>query len=323
MKYRNIANIEAEIVNATICAPANAGTRKRRTSNIGRSCRNSTRPKTTSATTDPTSSPTTRPLDQPQSLPRKRPRTNAKSPTDKVICPGMSSPPCPSSRDSRSIRAPKNRQAAPIGKLTKKIHRQPAHSVSAPPTSGPIATAAPMVAPQIPKAVPRSRPWNSWVKRASETANMIAPPIPCAPRARFRNRGSVAAPHRAEAAVNNTTPMRKTRLRPSRSPSDPAFRTTLASMSEYASTTHWRSVKELCRSRWIFGSATLTTVMSSSSMKMPTQTMIKVRHFRSMAATVSQQDSAMPAGMVSDYGACAFASAPPGPGAGRSGTVGG
>ncbi len=123
--------------------------------------------------------------------------------------------------------------------------------------------------------------------------------------------------------MNSTTPVRNTRLRPSRSPSDPAFRTTLASMSEYASTTHWRSVNEACSSRWIFGSATFTTVMSSSSMKMPTQTMIRVRHFRSMSATVSQQDSAMPDGMVSDYGARAFASAPPGPGAGRSGTDGG
>ena len=202
-----------------------------------------------------------------------------------------------------------------MGRLTKKIHRQPAHSVNAPPTSGPIATAAPTVAPQIPNAVPRSLPWNSWDKRARETANMIAPPIPCAPRARFRNRGLEAAPQAAEATVNRTTPVRKTRLRPSRSPSEPALRTTVASVSEYASTTHCRSVKELWRSRWIFGSATLTTVMSSRSMKMATQTMTSVLHFRSIAATVTEKDSAVSAGMVSDYGARAFASAPQWPGA--------
>ena len=92
--------------------------------------------------------------------------------------PSQSNPPCFSSRDScRYAHAPAT-HAAPIGRLTKKIQRQPAHSVSAPPTSGPIATAAPIVAPQIPKAVPRSRPWNSWVRMASETENMIAPPTP-------------------------------------------------------------------------------------------------------------------------------------------------
>ena len=49
----------------------------------------------------------------------------------------------------------------PIGTLMKKIDSQPMPSVSAPPTSGPMATAAPIVAPQIPNAVPRSRPWKA------------------------------------------------------------------------------------------------------------------------------------------------------------------
>ena len=48
-----------------------------------------------------------------------------------------------------------------------------------------------------------ARPWNSCESRAKETANMMAPPIPCAPRAKFRNSGLVAAPHAAEAAVNS------------------------------------------------------------------------------------------------------------------------
>ena len=45
----------------------------------------------------------------------------------------------------------------PIGMLTRKIQRHESQEVSIPPASGPIATAAPIVAPQIPKAVPRSR----------------------------------------------------------------------------------------------------------------------------------------------------------------------
>ena len=94
------------------------------------------------------------------------------------------------------------------------------------------------------------------------------------------------------------------------SPSEPAVSTTVASMSEYASTTHWRSVNEVCRSRWMRGSATFTIVMSSRSMKMATQTMIKVRHLRSMPWTLTQQDSATPFRKVTDYGAYAAASAP-------------
>src|SRR5207249_1239842 len=122
--------------------------------------------------------------------------------------------------------------------FTKKIQRQDRYVVRTPPTSGPTATAAPVVAPQIPNAVPRSRPWNSWERSASEVANMIAPPIPCEARARIRKSGELAAPQRAEAAVNRTTPPTKTRLRPSRSASEPALRTQVASARAYASITH-------------------------------------------------------------------------------------
>ena len=46
-------------------------------------------------------------------------------------------------------------------------------------------------------------------------------------------------------------------------------------------TTHCRSENEECSERWMSGSATLTTVMSSSSMKMATDTAINVHHLRS------------------------------------------
>src|SRR2546430_8748877 len=58
-----------------------------------------------------------------------------------------------------------------------------------------------------------------------------------------------------------------------------------------------------------------STLFPYTTLFRSTQTMVKVRHLRSMPATVTQQDSAVSAGMVSDYGARAFASAPPGPGA--------
>ena len=115
--------------------------------------------------------------------------------------------------------------------LTKKIHRQESQEVSMPPASGPIATAAPIVAPQAPNAVPRSLPWNSCEMSARLVANIIAPPMPCAPRAMIRNSGSFAAPQAAEASVKSATPIRKIRLRPKRSASDPAVRTKVASAS--------------------------------------------------------------------------------------------
>ena len=46
--------------------------------------------------------------------------------------------------------------------------------------------------------------------------------------------------------------------------------------------THCRSVKLAPRSSRIEGSATLTTVMSSSSMKVATETAISVHHLRSI-----------------------------------------
>ena len=49
---------------------------------------------------------------------------------------------------------------------------------------------------------------------------MIAPPMPCTPRARIRKSGSSAAPQGAEASVNRTIPITNIRLRPNRSASD-------------------------------------------------------------------------------------------------------
>ena len=171
--------------------------------------------------------------------------------------------------------------AIPIGMLTKKIQRQPAHSVRTPPTSGPIATAAPVVAPQIPNAVPRSRPWKAFASSASETANMIPPPTPCTARAAMSTPASVAIPQPNEAAVNRTRPIVNTRRRPKMSASDPAASTVVASVSAYASTTHCSCAKLASSSRWMSGSATFTTVMSSSSMKIAVQTAISVHHLRS------------------------------------------
>ena len=97
-------------------------------------------------------------LDQPFSLPWSNPYTSRKSDPVKAAVPNQSTRARPGLFDSSTRNIVTQIAATPIGMLTKKIQRQPAHSVRTPPTRGPIATAAPVVAPQIPNAVPRSRP---------------------------------------------------------------------------------------------------------------------------------------------------------------------
>ncbi len=100
-----------------------------------------------------------------------------------------------------------------------------------PPTSGPIATAAPAAAPQIPNAIPRSFGGNSCASSASEVANIIAPPIPCTPLATSSTGADQARPHTAEETVNTASPTRKTRRLPTMSDTDPAVSSAAASVS--------------------------------------------------------------------------------------------
>ncbi len=61
-------------------------------------------------------------------------------------------------RLSLSVRRAITTAATAIGTLTKKTQRHDSASVSSPPTIGPAAAAAPLVAPQMPKAVPSAGP---------------------------------------------------------------------------------------------------------------------------------------------------------------------
>ena len=119
----------------------------------------------------------------------------------------------------------------PIGTLTKKIHSQPRPEVMIPPSTGPTATAAPVTAPNTPKAVPRSLPWNACAISASAVANIIAPPMPWTARARFSISGVLDRPQTAEAVVNTNRPAMNTRLRPIRSAIEPDVSRNVASVS--------------------------------------------------------------------------------------------
>ena len=111
-----------------------------------------------SSTAAPASEATIGALPQPSGLPRMRPKISRNRAPEKHTVPAQSRRPAVGFEDSSTRASVSATATIPIGTLTKKIASQPIASVSTPPTSGPTATAAPVVAPQRPSAVPRSRP---------------------------------------------------------------------------------------------------------------------------------------------------------------------
>ena len=160
----------------------------------------------TSSSTAATSSPTISAELQPSALPRISAKIRHTRPPENVTSPAQSTLPSAGLRDSSTLASVIAIAPMPIGTLTKKMNSQPSHSVSAPPTSGPTATAAPVVAPQRPNAVPRSGPWNAFASSASAVANISAAPLPWIARATLSSSGVPASPHSSEAAVKIAEP---------------------------------------------------------------------------------------------------------------------
>ena len=125
----------------------NDGLRNSRSGSIGCVERASMARKATSATAAPANSATICVLPQPTSLPRSSASTSRKRPAVSAIWPGTSTGGVAGSRDSWTLVRVIHRQKMPIGMLIRKIHCQSRPLVSAPPTSGPMANEAPMVAP--------------------------------------------------------------------------------------------------------------------------------------------------------------------------------
>ena len=276
--------------NVTMETPRNAGRPKRSVSSIGRSCIRSTTTKATRRAPPPIRLPRIRALLQPLEFPRSSPKTIRKSAADRVSSPQMSARTARSSRDSFIRLSATQRANAPTGTFTKKTQRQPRVSVRIPPTSGPEATAAPIVARQSAIAPPRSGPRYSWPISASAVAKRAAPPTPWIARATSRATMFQARPQSSDAPVKTTTPTMKRSLRPKRSARAPAVRMSAASVRAYASTTHSSPVRPACSCRWMLGSATFTIVMSSSNMNVVVQTATRV-HRRAWASPSMRRDA--------------------------------
>ncbi len=93
---------------------------------------------------------------QPASPARIRPYVTAPAATVNVIVPGRSKRPPHGAFDSVTPRTVNQTAIRQTGRLTRNTQRQPKCSVSSPPASGPAAAAAPLTAPQMPNATPRS-----------------------------------------------------------------------------------------------------------------------------------------------------------------------
>ena len=136
-----------------------------------------------------------------------------------------------SSRDSRVANSVTATAPTATGRLRKKIARQETYSVSAPPTTGPMASASADTPAQVPIALPRSSAGNVTVMIESVAGIMNAAPTPWMARPATSQPWSGARPMAALDSANTTTPNRNILRRPRMSPSRPPVTSRTANVS--------------------------------------------------------------------------------------------
>jgi hypothetical protein len=119
---------------------------------------------------------------------------------------------------------------------------------------------------------------NVVVTIESAAGDTNAAPRPWIPRATINAVSLCASPQTSEATVKRTTPARKIRLRPIRSPARPPSSRKPPKRSAYELTIHWRFASDMSRSLWIDGSATFTIVASRMTMNCARQTRTRTIH---------------------------------------------
>ena len=149
---------------------------------MGARLRSSQRTKAATSATPATMGPATPKLVQPFSLPCVRPQTMPSRPVLTRARPGRSSAlfgPLLSLRRKKAMGS----RAMPMGTLSQKIHCQERPSTTAPPTTGPSATARPAVPLQMPRARPRRAGGTAAERIVRVSGVTTAPPTPCRARA--------------------------------------------------------------------------------------------------------------------------------------------
>ena len=218
-------------------ASANVRLRKKRIGSIGCSVRSSHATKHTSSAAPATNEPTMPAEVQPTSLARTSPHTIPTRPALARARPGRSSrdagPRLSSSRSRIS-----GASTSPIGTLSQKIQCQEMPLTIAPPTSGPSATARPLIPPQMPSASPRRSAGTEADRIVSVNGITIAPPRPWAARATSSAKIDGASAAAADATVKIAMPITSSRRRPNRSPNAAPVNSSTANVSVYALTVH-------------------------------------------------------------------------------------
>ena len=158
-------------------------------------------------------------LVHPWALPRTRPSTMPNRPalTSADARPGRGAA---RSRGTRTASTrPAGRGPAPTGTLSQKMYCHDHPLVTAPPTSGPIATAVPPMAPQIPRAAFRRSGGTAALSRVSDRGMIIAPPGALEGPGRDQDRDARGqGGHRRGRGEHARCRATKMRRRPNRSP---------------------------------------------------------------------------------------------------------
>src|SRR5215207_8941364 len=158
-----------------------------------------------------------------------------------------------------------------------------------PPSTGPSAAPAPTVAPQAPKAVARSRPWNVVEMIDNVVGSISEAPMPsmiASPTIRLGMSHESAASN--EPAPNSAAPMMKIRRWPNTSASRPPMMSRLAKVSAYPVITHSTAGSVVSKSRRMVGIATVSTELSSTTMSAATTTTASVIQRRGSGVAVTR-----------------------------------
>ena len=175
-------NIPKDISSALRLISGKLRPRNRCIGTIGASVRSSQSTNAVSSTAPATKPVSTSGVVQPASPPRIRPSTTPSSP------PVASTVPRTSSRRTGPRLSVRPNHASgssttPSGTFTQKIHCHEAASTTAPPITGPSATASPPMAPQAPTAAPRFSGRTLADSSVRLSGTITAPPMPCTARA--------------------------------------------------------------------------------------------------------------------------------------------
>jgi hypothetical protein len=180
--------------------------------------------------------------------------------------------------------------------LIRKIHRQDRWSTISPPSTGPKTGASNAGTPTTIMTRPILAGPAARARTVCPTGMSSAPAAPCSTRKPIRLPAFQANAHSAELVANATVAVMNSRLAPNRSTAHPVVGITTVRASRYPVTTHWIVDSPACKSAPSVRSATLTIVLSSWLMTMPSTS---TRPSRTSPGS-SRSSEAMPAKLADE-----------------------